>query len=520
MICSLQAREGLEMAHSELDSIEEKFSEVAQAVRERLEGWLQMVDAEDLRRVEEEVAALMRGAGDALMAMVLERVTGDPVFEAVTVAAAMSGERPMRRAGRRHIKVTLLGGTTITLPRQQYVKPQPVRRRGPRRKPGQRGKAGAGLYPVLSALGIEWGVTPALAAEVARQVAASESFRPALESLKSRGIDLGYKPTMRIVNNFGKRAVGLRHQWVEDVHGGRARCAPVLRGKRVVVGVDGGRVRTRVPKRFGPPRKNGHRRFDTPWREPKLFVIYVIDEQGQVENAFRPVYDGTLQDADGMFRLLAAYLKALGAAEAAEVLFVGDGAEWIWNRVPGLVAELGIPAENVVELVDWYHAVEYLAETAGQASHWTEQSRSRWLKEVETQLWQGRTDDVAAAICALAVASGVAAIADRAAYFNENRSRMAYKACRRRHLPIGSGATESAIRRVINLRLKGNSKFWLEDNAEGMLMLRSYLKAGRFDDLVAWSSCAGKTWWENLAWQDPLGLDAFSDPPAARAAAA
>ena len=44
--------------------------------------------------------------------------------------------------------------------------------------------------------------------------------------------------------------------------------------------------------------------------------------------------------------------------------------------------------------------------------------------------------------------------------------------CSRRGLPMGSGAIESAIRRVINLRLKGNSIFWAEENAEGMLQFR------------------------------------------------
>ncbi len=39
-------------------------------------------------------------------------------------------------------------------------------------------------------------------------------------------------------------------------------------------------------------------------------------------------------------------------------------------------------------------------------------------------------------------------------------------------VPLGSGAIENAIRRVINLRLKGNSISWYEANAEGMLLLR------------------------------------------------
>ena len=50
-------------------------------------------------------------------------------------------------------------------------------------------------------------------------------------------------------------------------------------------------------------------------------------------------------------------------------------------------------------------------------------------------------------------------------------------------LPIGSGAMESAIRRVVNLRLKGASIYWLEETAEAMLLLRSFYKSGRWDML-------------------------------------
>ena len=48
-------------------------------------------------------------------------------------------------------------------------------------------------------------------------------------------------------------------------------------------------------------------------------------------------------------------------------------------------------------------------------------------------------------------------------------------------LPIGSGGVESAIRRVVNLRLKGPCIFWLKENAEALLILRSYFKAGRWN---------------------------------------
>ncbi|WP_373649434.1 hypothetical protein [Schlesneria sp. DSM 10557] len=44
--------------------------------------------------------------------------------------------------------------------------------------------------------------------------------------------------------------------------------------------------------------------------------------------------------------------------------------------------------------------------------------------------------------------------------------RMDYSHARDHQLPIGSGAIESAVRRVINLRVKSNAVYWLRENAE------------------------------------------------------
>jgi hypothetical protein len=49
--------------------------------------------------------------------------------------------------------------------------------------------------------------------------------------------------------------------------------------------------------------------------------------------------------------------------------------------------------------------------------------------------------------------------------------RLNYAKVLARQLPIGSGAIESLIRQVVNLRMKGNSKFWLKENTEIMLHL-------------------------------------------------
>jgi len=68
-------------------------------------------------------------------------------------------------------------------------------------------------------------------------------------------------------------------------------------------------------------------------------------------------------------------------------------------------------------------------------------------------------------------------------YFEENRERMHYNLLAEKKLPIGSGATESAVRQIVNMRLKGAGMFWKIENAEAFLHLRCYLKARRWDSM-------------------------------------
>ena len=65
-------------------------------------------------------------------------------------------------------------------------------------------------------------------------------------------------------------------------------------------------------------------------------------------------------------------------------------------------------------------------------------------------------------------------------YFTHNSKRMQYAKFKQEGLPCGSGQVESAIRRVINLRLKSPGTFWTKDMAECFLFLRSQLISGRW----------------------------------------
>ena len=58
-----------------------------------------------------------------------------------------------------------------------------------------------------------------------------------------------------------------------------------------------------------------------------------------------------------------------------------------------------------------------------------------------------------------------------------------YEQYRNLGIPIGSGIVESAIRRVINLRIKAPGMFWHRDTAEKMIFMRAQILTGRWNQL-------------------------------------
>jgi hypothetical protein len=266
----------------------------------------------------------------------------------------------------------------------------------------------------------------------------------------------------------------------------QAPCAPSpLANKRVAVSVDGGRMRIRLPRRRGRRRKKtGHRGFTAPWSEPKVLVIYLLDDEGHKQRHTLSLYDATLGDANALFALLVGYLRFLGASQAELLVLLGDGALWLWDRVEELVRQVGIEPERFQAIVDYYHAVEHLRDVTDLLSGWSAKMRRDFVRHYKRVLRAGEVEEVIAAIDELCVGRHAKALTTERDYFAKNADRMRYRQFAQAGLPIGSGAVESAVRQVINQRLKSNGMFWLQPHAEHLLHLRAFLRAGRWDELV------------------------------------
>lgn len=345
------------------------------------------------------------------------------------------------------------------------------------RRKGQRSgkKRYRGFYLGLLLLGISDRCTCGFAAEVSLLAAMLGSLAEARDVLAQRGVRIDIKVLRRLTYRFSERArlsQRLKGLSFDDN----------VAGRHVVVSMDGGRIRLRERKR-GQKTAKGRSRYKGAWREPKLFIIYVVDAEGKMERSFMPVMDANIRGPDALFKLLRSYLEQLGISAADRVLFVADGAHWIWNRICRLVHGLGLKPEQVHELIDFYHAVEHLGKVAGLRKSWTVRQRKSWFGKHRRLLRQGQVEKVINAVKQICRGRNSASMRTERNYFVRNISRMAYARISDLKLPIGSGSVESAIRRVVNLRLKGPCIFWCKENAEAILLLRCYWKAGRWNQL-------------------------------------
>lgn len=309
---------------------------------------------------------------------------------------------------------------------------------------------------------------------------ALSSFEEAQAVLLERGKEISVKRIRDITVRYAERS--RLAQSTQDIFSNET-----VSGCRVVISTDGGRIRIREKKR-GPKTKKGRSHYTAAWREPKVLIIYTVNEEGRMDRSFTPLIDGTLKKPDDVFALIRYYLEKIGIGNADKVLFVADGARWIWNRVESLMKSLGI--KRWYELLDFYHAVEHLSNVAKQQKRWNSGQKKRWITKHRRLLLKGEAKEVIQEVRQLCRGKKNKELRRERDYFIRNRDRLCYQTIAQEGLPIGSGSIESAVRRVINLRLKSASTYWLRETADAMLMLRSYYKAGRWNQLkkLAFSS--------------------------------
>jgi hypothetical protein len=299
----------------------------------------------------------------------------------------------------------------------------------------------------------------------------------------------------RLARELGAQVLTWRTRELLRWRAGQVPAGSELAGKRVVACVDGGRMRlrrvTRRQKGKGKA-KTRRRRYQAEWREPKLLTIFTIDGQGRMVRQSRSWIDGTFGGPDHAMELLAFHLHRLGAAQAEVVEFVADGAPWIWERLDWVVGRVGLEEAQVVRVLDWYHAVHHIGLALGDLGL-GEAERRRLYQKLRKHLRAGWPWQVTSQLRELAAGRPQGSAAWTAIAYLEKHAEaghLYYARYRRRGLALGSGAMESAVRRVLNLRLKGNGITWQEANGEAALVVRAAVLTDRWEEVLAQTRAA------------------------------
>jgi hypothetical protein len=260
------------------------------------------------------------------------------------------------------------------------------------------------------------------------------------------------------------------------------------RPERVVVGADGvliGRVdpahRTRSSAKKGKVAGKGP--LANFWKEVKTCVVYRVDAAGKAVG--RKTYYATQAGHESFGHKLVTEARRRGGELARELIFIGDGAKWIWN-----LCAREFP--KAIQVLDWYHAVEHLWDVG--RSYFGEKSDllTGWVKAREGELYAGRVTSVIDALKAMAEKAGPppegagdldprVVLWRNVGYFEDNACRMRYDEYRARGIPLASGVVESACKHVVASRLKGPGMRWDEEGAECILHLRSLELNDRWD---------------------------------------
>lgn len=218
------------------------------------------------------------------------------------------------------------------------------------------------------------------------------------------------------------------------------------------------------------------------WKEVKLGRIFkqsdcmdVSDKRGWISHSIYEAYLGKSDIfTDRMDRYLGCY-RGLGE----RLIFVGDGAKWIWKWVTAHYP-------SATQILDWYHALEHLHDFA-KVCFLDKEVYGIWVLEQEQLLKNSQTDQVIKNIKSLELTkqNQREQQSQLITYYTKNMTRMDYKKYQNMGAGIiGSGAIEAANRQVVQKRMKLSGQRWSKRGAQNMLTLRTTKLSDKWNKVV------------------------------------
>ena len=320
---------------------------------------------------------------------------------------------------------------------------------------------GPGISPLDEALGL---TTSQLSPGVLRRLVhlgADLPFTQAAARLEElTGVVTSPATVRRLTEGVGATAVALEDAEVDRLE--REASAPPVAPGRLVLGADGAMV----------PLVGGE------WAEAKLLSIGApapLSGAGQAAAGQQHLsYCARVADAETFGRQALAEVHRRGVEAAGAVAAVQDGAPWLQGFV-----DLHRP--DAVRILDWPHAAQHLTSVAAVVFGGQTPRAARVAERLRRWLWEEGPDRVLAVLAGWERACpDRPELATAVAYFRERRVQLAYPAFRAAGWPVGSGATESGHKQVMQARMKRAGMRWARSHVNPLLALRVLECNGRW----------------------------------------
>jgi hypothetical protein len=286
----------------------------------------------------------------------------------------------------------------------------------------------------------------------------TQPFEEAEKLLEESGISVSSKEIQLESEEIGQEVYNQVEAEVESFWSEEMEIKPQRIPMRLYITADGTTVRT----------ESGH-------KEAKIGSVYETPpSQGALANDIQ--YTGGFSESEDFGKKLYLLAAKRGYEKAVEVIFLGDGAKWIWKMV-------GYHFPRAVQILDWYHAEERLWTISKLVYGEGTKKREEWVREQLGYLSQGDAEAVIISLLYLSSSNRevVKKIEENITYFENNQDRMHYAEYKTKGYHIGSGTAESACKHVIGQRLKQSGMTWSIKGAEAILQLRILWKNNGWD---------------------------------------
>jgi len=331
---------------------------------------------------------------------------------------------------------------------------------------------GEGRCPQDSAWGFVDSYSPEVLRLGCRAAALAGSYEAASQDLLTyAGLPIDARQLQRLVSQVAPAM----NRWRQ----GQGPLPQGTAGEVMCIGTDGtGAPMRRRYLRGRKGKKGGRART----REVKVGTVFTHRKPAEPDQRPERDYGSTtylaaIVSADDFGPLLRNEAIRRGMGSAQTVVFLGDGAVWVWK-----LARLNFP--GAICILDYYHACEHLSLLSvalyGEGTALAKRRYRLWKKWL---LKDKVADIITQAKADLPPETGTRKLAKvQIGYLERNRSKMLYQTFRTAGYFIGSGVVEAGCKVVVGQRLKQSGMLWSRKGAEHLLAIRCALLSGWFED--------------------------------------